>query len=207
MFCPMCGAPNEEDADFCGNCGATLNPDEAIEAAPLPADSPDVVEAVTGESAVAAEAGEVDEGVDEVAEVEVLEVDAGVDEVPEIEVLEVDAEPELMEAPPPPPPVAATPYTAGVGLPTSGMAVAALVMGIVGLTLLPLVGSILALIFGYMARNDIRQRPDEVSGDGLALAGIVMGWIAIGLSVLGLLVFGGIAVCGVCGTLGAGGGY
>ena len=107
----------------------------------------------------------------------------------------------------PPPPTAPTPYAAVAAVPTSGMAIAALVMGIVGLTLLPLVGSILALIFGYMARNDIRQRPDEVSGGGLALAGIVMGWIAIGLSVVGLLVFGGIAVCGLCGVFGAAGSY
>ena len=28
MFCPMCGAPNEDDSVFCGNCGAVLNPDE-----------------------------------------------------------------------------------------------------------------------------------------------------------------------------------
>lgn len=194
MFCPMCGAPNDEDADFCGNCGAALIPDEAAEAASVPADSSEVVEEeLAGESAVAmaAEAGEIDEGVDEIAEVEVLEV---------------DAEPEVMEAPPPPP-AAPIPYAAGAAVPTSGMAIAALVMGIVGLTLLPLVGSILALIFGYMARNDIRQRPDEVSGGGLALAGIVMGWIAIGLSVVGLLVFGGIAVCGLCGAFGAAGSY
>jgi hypothetical protein len=190
----MCGAPNDEDADFCGNCGAALIPDEAAETASAPADSSEVVEEeLDGESAVAmaAEAGEIDEGVDEIAEVEVLEG---------------DAEPEVMEAAPPPP-VAPTPYAAVAAVPTSGMAIAALVMGIVGLTLLPLVGSILALIFGYMARNDIRQRPDEVSGGGLALAGIVMGWIAIGLSVVGLLIFGGIAVCGLCGAFGAAGSY
>jgi hypothetical protein len=89
------------------------------------------------------------------------------------------------------------------------MAIASLVMGVVGLILMPLVGSILALIFGYMARKDIRQRPDDVGGDGLALAGIVMGWIGIGLIVLGLLVFGGITVCGLCGMFGAStaGGY
>jgi hypothetical protein len=56
-----------------------------------------------------------------------------------------------------------------------------------------------------MARNDIRRRPGEVSGDGIAMAGIVLGWIAVGLSVLGLLLFGGLAVCGVCGAIGSGG--
>ena len=27
MFCPECGAPNEEDSVFCGNCGAPMDPD------------------------------------------------------------------------------------------------------------------------------------------------------------------------------------
>jgi hypothetical protein len=72
------------------------------------------------------------------------------------------------------------------------------------LTILPLLGSILALIFGYMARNDIRQRPGDVSGDGLAVAGIVMGWIAVGLTILGILGFGGVMVCGMCGAVGSG---
>ena len=56
-----------------------------------------------------------------------------------------------------------------------------------------------------MARNDIRRRPGEVSGEGIAMAGIVLGWIAVVLSVLGLLLLGGLAVCGVCGATGAGG--
>lgn len=29
MFCSLCGAPNEEGAVYCGNCGVTLNPDQA----------------------------------------------------------------------------------------------------------------------------------------------------------------------------------
>lgn len=84
------------------------------------------------------------------------------------------------------------------------MAIAALVMGIGGLTVLPLIGSILALIFGYMARNDIRKRPTEVTGDGLAMAGIIMGWISVGLAVLGIILGVGFMACGICGTLGTG---
>jgi hypothetical protein len=84
------------------------------------------------------------------------------------------------------------------------MAIAALVLGVGGLTVLPLIGSILALIFGYMARSDIRKRPDEVTGDGLALAGIVLGWISVGLAVVGIVLGVGFMACGICGSIGAG---
>ncbi len=53
---------------------------------------------------------------------------------------------------------------------TSGLAVASLVLGIVGLTLVPLLASIAALLFGYAARGDIRRNPN-LTGDGLATAG------------------------------------
>jgi len=77
------------------------------------------------------------------------------------------------------------------------MAVAALVLGIAGLTVLPFISSIFAVIFGYMARREIRQRPAETSGDGVAVAGIVLGWVGIGVLILAL-VGGGVALCGFC---------
>ena len=112
-----------------------------------------------------------------------------------------DAGPQELEvaipAPPAPPiyPEPARPTAPAV--PTSGLAIASLVLAVGGLTIMPLIGSIVAVILGYMARNDIRRRPDEVSGDGIAMAGIVLGWIAVGLSVLGLLLFGGLALVAV----------
>jgi predicted acyltransferase len=81
------------------------------------------------------------------------------------------------------------------------MALASLVMGIAGLTLFPLIGSILAVIFGYMARREIRQQPDQVSGSGLAMAGLVMGWIGLALALLGVVVLGGVLGCGFCAAL------
>lgn len=39
--------------------------------------------------------------------------------------------------------------------------------------------SVLALVFGYIARKQIRERGE--SGAGLAVAGIVLGWVGVGL--------------------------
>jgi hypothetical protein len=68
---------------------------------------------------------------------------------------------------------------------TSGNAIAALVLGICGLVVFPLIG-VLAIVFGYRARDEIRRDP-TVGGDGLATAGIILGWIATVLVALGLL--------------------
>lgn len=78
----------------------------------------------------------------------------------------------------------AQPY-AGSGLGTNTMAVVALVSAVLGLSLLPLVGSIAAVIIGPMARREIARTGQE--GGGLATAGIVIGWIGVGLVGLGLL--------------------
>jgi hypothetical protein len=84
------------------------------------------------------------------------------------------------------------------------MAIASLVLGIAGLTILPLLASVLAVILGYVARREIREHAGEVSGDGVALAGIVTGWIGIGLAVLGVVLVGGVLGCGLCGAFGTG---
>ena len=83
----------------------------------------------------------------------------------------------------PPDPEHGFPTPGGYGYPvpgpTNGFAIASLVLGILWVWW---VGSILALIFGYVARKQIRERNE--SGDGLAVAGIVLGWVGVG--VLGL---------------------
>lgn len=70
-------------------------------------------------------------------------------------------------------------------LPTSTLAIVSLVSAILGFTFVPLIGTIVALVTGYMARNETRTIPPRASGDGLATAGIIMGWIQVGLLVLG----------------------
>lgn len=80
---------------------------------------------------------------------------------------------------------------------TSPLAVVSLVAGILGWTLLPVLGSIVAIVCGHLARAEIRRSPETLEGDGLALAGLILGYLVIGLSVLlvigAILFFGGLA--------------
>jgi hypothetical protein len=62
---------------------------------------------------------------------------------------------------------------------SSGKATAALVLGILGLVFCPLICSVLALVFGYQARNEIDGSGGQISGRGNAKAGIVLGWVGV----------------------------
>jgi hypothetical protein len=86
-------------------------------------------------------------------------------------------------APYPPAPYGAPGYAhpASVSRPTNGMAIASMVLGILWIYW---IGSILALVFGYVALSQIKTRNER--GRGMAIAGVVLGWIAVGL---GLLIF------------------
>lgn len=93
---------------------------------------------------------------------------------------------------------------------TSTLAVVSLVAGILGWTLLPLIGSLGAIIAGHMARGEIRRSAGTIDGDGYAIAGLVLGWGSVIVSIIGVLLvvvfFGGIAVLlgwlGLSGQLG-----
>ena len=56
---------------------------------------------------------------------------------------------------------------------------------VLGILWLYWIGSILALVFGYVAKRQIRERGD--AGSGMATAGIVLGWVGIGFLTLGLV--------------------
>jgi hypothetical protein len=71
-------------------------------------------------------------------------------------------------------------------LPSSTLAIVSLVSAILGFSFLPVIGGIVALITGYLARNETRSIPPTASGDGMATAGIIMGWVQLGLLVVGV---------------------
>ncbi|WP_376791247.1 DUF4190 domain-containing protein [Thermoflexus sp.] len=89
---------------------------------------------------------------------------------------------------------------------TSGKAIASLVLSILGLVgVLPIIGPILGIILGHQARSEIANRPEALTGEGLARAGIILGWVGLALTALGiicgLLIFGGTISLGICALL------
>jgi Domain of unknown function (DUF4190) len=69
---------------------------------------------------------------------------------------------------------------------TSGMAIASLVMGLLWMYW---IGSILAICLGYAARREIGNNAGRIEGQGMATAGIILGWIGIGMLALMIVVF------------------
>jgi Domain of unknown function (DUF4190) len=98
----------------------------------------------------------------------------------------------------------ATPYQSDYGSSASygapavqhPQAVIALVLGILGLAVCPLIG-IAALVVGNKARKDIDASPAQFAGRGMATAGYVLGIISVVLTVLVVL----IIVLGIGGAL------
>jgi hypothetical protein len=80
--------------------------------------------------------------------------------------------------------------------PNSNMAMASLILGILGWTIAPGLASIAAIITGHMAKNEIKTSMGQLGGDGMATAGLVMGYanVAIGLcvclAVMGMMAMG-----------------
>jgi hypothetical protein len=85
---------------------------------------------------------------------------------------------------------------------TSSLATVSLIFGILAYIFLPGIGALVAVICGHSARAEIRRAPPgTIEGDGLALAGLILGWIQIvcGIIALGfliLLALGAIAFAG-----------
>ena len=67
-----------------------------------------------------------------------------------------------------------------LGQPTNGMAIAALVLSLVGIA--SCITAPIGAVLGHVARRQIRERGE--GGDGMALAAIIVGWIFTGLLVL-----------------------
>ena len=111
--------------------------------------------------------------------------------------------PPAYDAPPPPPSRSypPPPYPPGFATPgymppaptvptTNGFSIASLVLGIVWVFG---IGAILAVIFGFVARKQIRESGGRQGGAGLALAGIILGFVGIAGLILWIVVIVAVA--------------
>lgn len=73
--------------------------------------------------------------------------------------------------------------------PNSTTAIISLVAGILGLTVFPGIGSIIAVITGHMAKGEIARSGGALGGSGAATWGLILGYIGVALLVL--------SVCGI----------
>ena len=89
--------------------------------------------------------------------------------------------PNYQQVPPPsqfPPPMYATQ--------SSTLAIISLIAGIVGWLGLVGIGPIAAIITGHMAKKEIKQGGGQITGSGMATAGLILGYVNLGLSIIAL---------------------
>ena len=75
---------------------------------------------------------------------------------------------------------------------TSPLAIVSLVFGIATWMLLPVLGAIVAIVCGHLARAEIRRAPAAWEGDGMALAGLILGYVHLVVVLLAALFLWGL---------------
>jgi hypothetical protein len=81
--------------------------------------------------------------------------------------------------------------------PNSNMALASLILGILGWTVIPGLASIAAIITGHMAKKEIKESNGQLGGDGMAIAGLVMGYASVAIFVCVCLAVAGMMAMGI----------
>lgn len=76
------------------------------------------------------------------------------------------------------------PYAGGyqTPAPTNTLAIVSLVLAILGLTFIPLIASVCAVVCGHLAKGQIKRNGE--GGSGFATAGLVIGYVSIALFVI-----------------------
>ena len=88
--------------------------------------------------------------------------------------------------PPPPPP----PGPGGYATPqTNQKALWSMILGILSIVACGLLAGVPALILGGSAKKEIAASGGAQSGEGMATAGVVLGWISVAISVLVVILF------------------
>lgn len=71
---------------------------------------------------------------------------------------------------------------------SSTLAIVSLIAGIAGWTIVPFLGSVVAVITGHMAKKEIRESAGRIGGESMATIGMVLGYAMIGFSLLGICI-------------------
>lgn len=83
----------------------------------------------------------------------------------------------------------------------STTAIISLVAGILGLTIFPFIGSIIAVVLGHMAKGEIARSGGTIGGGGAATFGLVLGYIGLVVGILGVCIGGALFAFGLCAPL------
>jgi len=82
-----------------------------------------------------------------------------------------------------------TPMQVPSGPRTSTMAIISLIGSLTGISVLPILGSLAGIIFGHIAKSEIKKSGGTIGGNGMATAGLIIGYVTIGLGLCALCVF------------------
>jgi uncharacterized membrane protein len=83
----------------------------------------------------------------------------------------------------------------------STLAIVSLVAGIATWLILPFLGAIIAIIAGHKAKSDIKKSAGQLTGGGMATAGLILGYLQMpficGICIIVLLTLTGSGIEGV----------
>lgn len=71
----------------------------------------------------------------------------------------------------------------------STLAIVSMICGIAAYVIVPVIGAIVAVILGHMAKNEIKNSNGMIKGSGMATAGLILGYVHLGLCVLSVCAF------------------
>ena len=80
---------------------------------------------------------------------------------------------------------------------TSTLAIVSLISGIASWFILPFIAAVAAVITGHMAKNEIKKSNGMQGGNGMATAGMVLGYVQLGLGLCVCLVVAAMLAFGM----------
>lgn len=100
----------------------------------------------------------------------------------------------MNQYPPVPPPPGYPPSGPAPGTPppNNALAITALILGILSPLCLGCFTGVPAIICGHIARGQIRASNGTQSGDGMALAGLILGYISLAITLVIALLYGAV---------------